>query len=168
MKNYKVSISILLLMFSFSNISLIHQAFADEAEDAAMEMMEATGAVKATQQVMGILMQSILPLLKQANPDTSEDNLNVMAEELIVLLNEEAPNMVRASVPVYAKYLTVEDMKSITAFYKTPSGQKMVSLMPQIMQEASVVGQKHAEKALPKILIKLKQRMKERGISINA
>jgi uncharacterized protein len=37
---------------------------------------------------------------------------------------------------VYAKYLTVDDMRDIQAFYRTPGGAKLLKVMPEIMGEA--------------------------------
>jgi hypothetical protein len=37
---------------------------------------------------------------------------------------------------VYAKYLTVDEMRSIQAFYRTPAGAKVLKVMPEIMGEA--------------------------------
>jgi hypothetical protein len=40
---------------------------------------------------------------------------------------------------IYARYLTVPEMREIQAFYRTPSGAKTLKLMPQITSE--VMGQ---------------------------
>jgi uncharacterized protein len=36
----------------------------------------------------------------------------------------------------YAKYLTVDEMHAIQAFYRTPAGAKVLKVMPEIMGEA--------------------------------
>ena len=36
---------------------------------------------------------------------------------------------------IYARYLTVQEMRDIQVFYRTPTGAKMLKLMPQIMGE---------------------------------
>jgi hypothetical protein len=36
---------------------------------------------------------------------------------------------------IYARYLTVQEMRDIQAFYRTPTGAKTLKLMPQIMGE---------------------------------
>jgi hypothetical protein len=37
---------------------------------------------------------------------------------------------------VYAKYLTVDEMRDIQAFYRTPGGAKLLKVMPEMMGEA--------------------------------
>jgi hypothetical protein len=36
---------------------------------------------------------------------------------------------------IYARYLSVQEMRDIQVFYRTPTGAKMLKLMPQIMGE---------------------------------
>lgn len=47
---------------------------------------------------------------------------------------------------IYDKYYTVEDLKAINAFYESPSGQKVLSTLPQIMQESMKIGQEWGSK----------------------
>ena len=42
--------------------------------------------------------------------------------------------------PIYAKYFTAAEMKQITAFYKTPIGAKMLTTMPQVINESMLAG----------------------------
>jgi uncharacterized protein len=51
-------------------------------------------------------------------------------------------------VPVYSKYYTDEDLKSIVAFYKSPAGKKMVEVTPQLVRESM---QLTTESLLPKV-----------------
>jgi hypothetical protein len=44
--------------------------------------------------------------------------------------------MMKAMEPAYEKHFTRGDMQSLTAFYATPTGQKILSQMPAIMAEA--------------------------------
>lgn len=44
--------------------------------------------------------------------------------------------MQEAMVPVYQKHLTKGDVAALTAFYSTPTGQKMLKELPQISAEA--------------------------------
>ncbi|HEX8091468.1 MAG TPA: DUF2059 domain-containing protein, partial [Blastocatellia bacterium] len=51
--------------------------------------------------------------------------------------------------PIYNKFYTEEDLKALTAFYKSPVGQKSLELMPQLMAESM---EKSSEILLPKIM----------------
>ena len=44
--------------------------------------------------------------------------------------------IVQAMVPVYQKHLTKGDVDALVAFYSTPTGQKLMKEMPQILAES--------------------------------
>ncbi|MEJ1222921.1 DUF2059 domain-containing protein [Sediminicola sp. 1XM1-17] len=50
-------------------------------------------------------------------------------------------DLTKELVPVYLKYLTLEDLKGLIQFYQTPVGQKYAKSTPMIMQESMEVGQ---------------------------
>ena len=43
--------------------------------------------------------------------------------------------------PVYQKYLTLDDLKKIVAFYETPVGKKLGVSTPAMMTEGMQIGQ---------------------------
>lgn len=47
-----------------------------------------------------------------------------------------AQEMENIMAQMYGKYFTVNEIKAITAFYKSPAGKKAMNVMPQMMQEA--------------------------------
>ncbi len=60
--------------------------------------------------------------------------------ELTSAVTPEA--FVNLITPVYAKYLSEEDLDGLIAYYQTPFGQKMLKLLPQITTEARIAGEK--------------------------
>ena len=44
--------------------------------------------------------------------------------------------------PLYARYFTVQEIHQLADFYKTPVGAKMLSTMPQIMNESMQISQR--------------------------
>jgi len=59
-------------------------------------------------------------------------------------------------INIYRKYLTVEDVKAITAFYETEAGKKAIEVMPKIMSESiqggSMLGQMTGIKIFEQLL----------------
>ncbi|HEY9785192.1 MAG TPA: DUF2059 domain-containing protein [Candidatus Obscuribacterales bacterium] len=43
------------------------------------------------------------------------------------------------ALTVYDKYFTVDELKGITAFYRTPAGRKALQVLPQVMQESAAM-----------------------------
>jgi len=44
--------------------------------------------------------------------------------------------MIEAEMPAFQKHLTKGDLNAIVAFYSTPTGQKLLHEMPEIMAES--------------------------------
>lgn len=47
----------------------------------------------------------------------------------------DMPGIMRELMPIYDKYYSSEELKEISAFYRTPAGQKMIEVTPKIMNE---------------------------------
>ena len=55
-------------------------------------------------------------------------------------------------VDLYAKHYTHEDVLALLEFYRSPVGQKAITLMPLLMQEGGEIGQRWMEPRMPKIM----------------
>jgi uncharacterized protein len=65
-------------------------------------------------------------------------------------------------VPIYDKYYSLEDLRAVNAFYASPAGQKVLSSLPQVMQESMAVGQQWGEKAGRELAAELAAEAKEK------
>src|SRR5271154_3944793 len=52
-----------------------------------------------------------------------------------------------AMVPVYAKNFTMEDIQALTKFYESPLGQRVVKVMPEVVQDSQAAGAQIDQKA---------------------
>jgi hypothetical protein len=46
------------------------------------------------------------------------------------------------ALTLYARYFTAQEMDQLAAFYRTPTGQKTLNVMPQLTMEAAKMGQR--------------------------
>lgn len=72
-------------------------------------------------------------------------------------------------VPVYDRNFTHGDIKSMIAFYDSPVGKKLISVLPSVTKETMVVGQIWGEKMAIRLENKIPsiiQRLAEREIEI--
>ena len=67
-------------------------------------------------------------------------------------------------VPIYNKYLTHPEIKELLAFYQTPLGEKIRSVLPQITHESMLAGQQWAQKLIPEIDKRVEESLKREGI----
>ena len=64
------------------------------------------------------------------------------------------------TVPIYARNFSADELKQITAFYRSPVGAKMLAKMPQLMGEGMQVGQQIVARRIGPLMQKLQQERK--------
>src|ERR1700730_3526098 len=71
---------------------------------------------------------------KRKVPEATAEQM-AKVDEMFEGLFKEMPvdEMVDAIVPIYQKHLTRADLRAVTAFYSSPTGQKILKEMPAIM-----------------------------------
>jgi uncharacterized protein len=116
---------------------------------AARELLEMSGGGKLGARVIEQIISSFKQKLP-AVPDSIWDDLGKQ-------LNGD--DLVTLALPVYTKHFTVQEMKAIMTFYKTPAGAKLVESMPDITQGMSRVGQEWGKTIGQKVV----QRLQEKG-----
>ena len=73
-------------------------------------------------------------------------------------MNTSTLDLLDEMAPVYQKHLTLEDLKAITEFYKTPAGKKLAEKTPLITQESMKVGEKWGQGVAEKVLARLQEK----------
>lgn len=113
------------------------------------ELLELTGANQLRVQVMRKMMAQI----KQAFPPfIPKDVMDDMESGL------EKIDMEPMAVRVYQRYFSTEDAAQLIAFYKTPTGQRVISVLPIVSGELQDAGAKEGERVAQEVL---KQHMDE-------
>lgn len=72
-------------------------------------------------------------------------------------------DVIRLVTPIYDKYLSTDDVKGLIAFYKTPLGQKMITVMPAMMNEAMQTGARYGENIAIEILQEMANEKKKQN-----
>jgi uncharacterized protein len=61
------------------------------------------------------------------------------------------------TVPIYARTFSADELKQLTAFYRTPIGAKMLASMPQLMAQGMQVGQQVVMRRIGPLMQKWQQ-----------
>lgn len=56
-----------------------------------------------------------------------------------------------ALIQIYAESFTEDELDDITAFYRTPTGQKAARLTPVLMEQGMLLGQRAVQENLPEL-----------------
>jgi hypothetical protein len=102
-----------------------------EKHAAVLRLMEVTGMTKMVDQMMEQMIGGLKSSSKELSPEFFE----------IFKKKANGKDLIALIIPIYEKYYSVEELKAVTAFYESAAGQKVLSTMPQVMQEAAKIGE---------------------------
>ncbi|MBT6179732.1 MAG: DUF2059 domain-containing protein [Deltaproteobacteria bacterium] len=55
-------------------------------------------------------------------------------------------------IQIYVEAFSEKELQDLIAFYKTPTGQKAITVVPSLMQKGAQIGQSRVQKHLPELL----------------
>ena len=94
--------------------------------------------VSGTEESYQAAIKQMFTIFKQQYPNVEVEIWTDLEKEYSKTSLNELTKML---VPVYSKYMTLEDLNELIKFYNTPTGKKYAKSTPLIMQESMQVGQ---------------------------
>jgi uncharacterized protein len=135
---------------------------AEEKRPDIKRLLQLNGSGQAGVQII----EQMLPNMRNIFRGVFE-SLPAKSRELAVQIMEEetrrgftAERMTEEIIPIYDRYLTAEDIKSLITFYESPAGRKFVAVLPFIIRESGGAGEKIAGEVIGRIY----KRYQEAGI----
>ncbi len=131
------------------------------------EILEITGALKAGEMMGVAFADQMISALSKQRKDVSPKVIRIIKDEVGNIMHDEfiANGFINEiSYDIYHKHFSMVELEEMVAFYKTPTGNKMASLLPQITQEAMMAGQQHGQSLAPIIHKRLMARFKKEGV----
>lgn len=100
-----------------------------------MKMLDKSGALASAD----FIMTQLIPMMKQMTikevPASFWDTFQAKWNQ------KTRDKLVELYVPIYKKYLTLDDLKQIVAFYESPVGRKLAAATPSMTGEGMQAGQ---------------------------
>jgi len=184
MKNL-IKISFLLMLFlSVSSSAFAQNAISEEKRKLISEIIQVTKADRQFLEVTDKMLES-MEAMTPAILSQSLNNETLSAEEKKKLtelaeirfksfnrkFRERLPQRIDVKkyveeliYPIYDKYFSEKELSELLAFYKSESGQKFISVMPELVAETNKITEK---KLLPQILSLVDEIIKEEFPEIN-
>ena len=107
-----------------------------EAAQALFTQLFAHGFVALNAQAVETAWPGIESALRAQKADLSPAQLVELRGEFERIRLARLSEIVKDVPAIYARYLTVEDMRTLAAFYSTPTGAKMLQVLPKVLPEA--------------------------------
>jgi hypothetical protein len=131
----------------------------DPAKEADIHrLLDLAGTEAAMTQIMDMLEKNMRPWVTGSLPDGDyRDKLvDLFLQKYHDHVKAEIQLLVDSAVPLYDKYFSAEDIKGLIQFYRTPLGQKAVSVLPKLSLEMQAggmrMGGKLADQCITEVL----------------
>ena len=136
-----------------------------EAMAAARELVIAMKATEQFKAIFPVLMQGLKPSIVQNRPAVEKD-FDAILPIILDTANAGMNDLVDATAAVYAITFTPAELRDITAFYKTPTGQKIVEKTPALAQQSMAAGQAWGRSMATDLQAKMVNELRKRGHNI--
>lgn len=112
-----------------------------------LEMIALTGVDKIGMQ----MMDNVINNFRNYDKNIPEDFWVEVKKEI------NSNDLIELYIPIYDKYYTEEDLDNLVKFYKSPTGKKVTSIMPQMMNESMEVGKNWGQQLAKKVVEKIEK-----------
>ncbi|MCL2026706.1 MAG: DUF2059 domain-containing protein [Leptospirales bacterium] len=139
----KITKSVLCLILLFQCLSFVYANTKSGTDAEYVKALNMLFDVSGNTELYNMTIKQILAILREQHPDISEENWIAIEKEFTEVSLNELTVML---MPVYKKYLTIDDLKEIIKFYNTPVGRKYSKNLLPLTQDAMMVGSEWGRK----------------------
>ena len=111
--------------------------------------------------IAGVVEQAKILFLQQ-NPALAKD-LNEIATKLRADLQPRFSELANEVARLYAINFSEQELKDILAFYQSPTGKKLLTAQPQVVDASMNFAQTWANNLSDEVVAKMRDELKKRG-----
>jgi uncharacterized protein len=140
-----------------------------DALQAANELFSVLSGDLVKQMVDQVTAQVWPPLerqLRAKSPALADDTLAALRLEFERIQNSNLADLFKEAPAIYARHFTAAELRDLTAFYRTPTGQKALRVLPQVMGEVLATIMPRLQQVQAQTLEAFKRVLRERGYAI--
>ena len=129
-------------------------------------LLDMTGVLAIAQQMTSQIMVQLTRDLKDRRPDIPQRVIDVLRQEVHGVLRDKLPAFVETVAPLYHRYFTHDDIRGMIQFYSTELGQKVIRVLPPLVQDTMRAGQQWGQSLGPELDRRIKECLKAEGIEL--
>jgi hypothetical protein len=131
--------------------------------EAILELMQLTESEKMIDQMLTLTVLGMMQALQSARPDIPADAFDTAEGAAITVMVDHQGEFLDAMVEIYARHFTVDEIRELNVFYRSPLGRKVIRKMPETMAEGAAAGRAWAESLEPQVRAAVERELTERG-----
>jgi uncharacterized protein len=131
----------------------------------ARDVIDASGAARAFDNVIPSIMQQAYGSFLQQNPDLQKQLVEAV-NAIRADFEKRQPEVVALMAQSYAGHFTEAELKELVGFYRSPTGKKLVTELPAVLEESFGQVRQWGTKVSDEFIAALRAEMKKRGYTI--
>lgn len=140
------------------------QAVDPALQNDVVRLLEVTGAGRVVEQMLAIVTNQMIEMLRQGQNDIPQRAVDIMKEVIAAKATAGIPTLLQQMVPVYTKHFTHDEVRALLAFYASDVGKKAAALAPTMMQEGVRIGDEWGKNLMPELQSELERRLRAEGL----
>jgi hypothetical protein len=136
-----------------------------EALAAARELVETVHLAEQYKAVLASLFKAMKPGIVQGRAEV-EWQYDALAPLMEEGFRARVSEMLEAAAIVYAKYFSADDLRTPSAFYKKPAGQRLIEKTPLVAKELTVVGGQFGQSVGRDVEQRMKEELRKKGVDL--
>jgi hypothetical protein len=136
-----------------------------DSEAAAKELVSVIKVSDQFKTLLPLIFKQLKPAIVQNRADVERDYdalVPILQDRMMARISELEGSI----VTVYASNFSAAELRDLIAFYKTPTGQKLLAKTPVIAQQTMAVGRKFGEVAGVEAQHEMVDELRKKGHSI--
>ena len=138
------------------------QSPSTDALAAARELVVTMRTADQLKALLPIIMKQLKPAIVQNRPEIERD-YDAIVPPLLERMAARSGEVVELTAAIYARNFSADEIRQVTAFYRTPLGQKFLDKLPAITQESMAMGQKWGQSVAVEMRDKIIEELRKRG-----
>lgn len=128
----------------------------------ARDLVTGSGISRSFGVVVPQYLDQIGTQLTQTRPDLIRD-LNAVTEQIKPEFDKRADEMVDKAARLYAQRMSEDELKTVSAFFKSPAGARYVATQPLVLSELFAQLQAWSAKMSTDMMARVREEMKKKG-----
>jgi uncharacterized protein len=142
------------------------QTIPAEKLEAIEQLLIITDSLSMAKQMGGLVSAEFSKSIKRAQPNVPQKALDALPGVMDSVFQENTPSLKQIFVGLYDKHYSLDDIQQLLQFYKSPLGQKMLTVQPQLAKDAVQAGARWGQMLEPEILRRVKERLAKEGVNL--
>lgn len=157
---------LLFVVLCLGSVSASAEELTKEKRADIERLLAVTGSLALGKQMASAITANLAQNLRQTRPDIPDKVIELLPAEVIATFDENMDSLKNEMIPLYHRHFSAVEIKGLISFYSTDLGQKTVKVMPLLLQEGMVIGQRWGQSLAPKVRQRIANKLKQQGVKL--